>query len=147
MSIPRTSRLVLALSLTALLAACGGGGSRPDTAAKPNHGFILPNQPKSSTSPGTPSPADLADHPDHFKGMAAPDVLATLGQPDYRRREAPAEVWQYYGDGCVLDLFLYDESKTKRVSHVDMRNRNPGQLPDAECLPKLLVGQREQPST
>ena len=141
-----SARLTATFCLTALLAACGGPHPQPQT-TKPGHSFVLPTQPKSNASPGTPSPADLADHPEHFKGMAYSDVVATLGNPDFRRREAPAEVWQYYGAGCVLDLFLYDENGAKRVSFVDLRSRAPGQLPDAECLPKLLVGERDQPSS
>lgn len=91
---------------------------------------------------GLPAPPDVSGLPDQFNGMASADVTQSLGVPDLRRRESPAEIWQYYGPGCVLDLFLYDDNGVKRVTHTDLRSRVPGQLPDAECLPKLLSGQR-----
>lgn len=65
---------------------------------------------------------------------ATPDILlATLGRPDLLRREAPAQVWQYRGDGCVLDFVLYDDAPATagagtgasrpRVTHVETRSR------------------------
>ena len=79
--------------------------------------------------------ADLAADPDRFRGLAEQDVIAFLGEPSFRRREKPAEIWQFYGQNCVLDLFLYDDAGIKRVSHAELRGQ-------PSCLPRLLEGHR-----
>ncbi|OIR06148.1 hypothetical protein GALL_116200 [mine drainage metagenome] len=121
----------LALPLLLLLAACAG-----PTAAPGGAGF-------------TPAGAGLPDRvdakPDQFKGLTDTALLARLGQPDFRRHDGAAEIWQYYGQGCVLDLFLYAGDDGKTVTYAETRNRNPGQDPDPQCLPRLLQGQRQAP--
>jgi len=79
--------------------------------------------------------ADLAGDPDRFRGLAEQEVIGFLGEPSFRRREKPAEIWQFYGQNCVLDLFLYDDSGIKRVSHAELRGQ-------PSCLPRLLEGHR-----
>ncbi|HLN24788.1 MAG TPA: hypothetical protein VK558_12485 [Patescibacteria group bacterium] len=138
---PRRAAAVLAL--TALLAACGGGGRNGYTS--PNAGNGGRGKDGSQASLPPPSAKDLAADANRFKGLAARDVTAALGDPNYLRRENPAEVWQYYGHDCVLDLFLYDENGTKRVSFVDLRSRVVGQPANAQCLSDLLAGKRGQP--
>lgn len=87
-------------------------------------------------------PAGLAEDPARLRGLAAPLVQAALGPPSFRRRDRSAEIWQYYGDGCILDLFLYDEDGHKRVVHYTVRGRGPGEPAHQGCLPKLLRGDR-----
>lgn len=87
-------------------------------------------------------PAGLAEDPAKLRGLAAPLVQAALGPPSFRRRDRSAEIWQYYGDGCILDLFLYDEDGHKRVVHYTVRGRDPGEPAHQGCLPKLLRGGR-----
>ncbi len=48
-------------------------------------------------------------------GLGASDVLARLGEPDLRRAEPPAELWQYRSADCVLEVILYAQSGTRRV--------------------------------
>jgi len=129
-------RLIPALSLLALLSACG---TAPQTGGKP------------ATAPGSSGPRSLnlpgsgeIENPAlvRFKGMAARDVTAKLGDPSFRRRDPPAEIWQYYGPGCVLDLFLYDEKGAKAVSYAELRGRDPGVAADGGCLSQLLDGKR-----
>jgi hypothetical protein len=105
--------------------------------------------------PGIPSLADLARGPQRFEGLQGKAVLAALGNPNFRRRERPAEVWQYYGPGCILDLFLYDDAPAAskvagkpvegtdldgKVAHAELRGRE-GQPAEATCLSRL-IGQR-----
>lgn len=95
-----------------------------------------------------PSLADLARGPQRFEGLAGKEVLAALGDPNFRRRESPAEIWQYYGPGCILDLFLYDDTPATsggvapdgKVAHAELRGR-PGEPIEAACLSRL-IGQR-----
>jgi hypothetical protein len=88
---------------------------------------------------GAPSTAaaPLGD-PGGFRGLPAKEVLARLGDPSYRRHESPAEIWQYYGPGCILDLFFYDEQGTTRVTYIELRNQLPGQSSVDKCLSQLL---------
>lgn len=146
---PTFLRALSALSLVALLAACGGSSAvRPGQAGNPYFSQPVPG-PQGKASPDRPPPSagELGADVARFKGLAGQDVVAALGDPNYRRRETPAEVWQYFGRGCVLDLFLYDESGAQRVSYVELRSRTPGQPAEPHCLADLLDGRRGQPAS
>lgn len=129
----RTAVVLLPL---ALLAACGAPSGGPSGNTRP----------QSSRPPQPGQPGSAAAGAEQFKGKSAQDITAALGEPNYRRREAPAEVWQYYGQGCVLDLFLYTEKGEQTVNYAELRNRNPGADPDPRCLPLLLEGKRQPES-
>lgn len=77
-------------------------------------------------------------------GMVAADLQGLMGAPAFRRHETTAEIWQYFGPGCVLDLFLYDDGGRRRVVHHQLRGQTPGRAPDAACLDALLGGHRGQ---
>ena len=51
-----------------------------------------------------PPPVD--DNPDRFLEATPAALIAELGEPRLRRRESPAEVWQYRTRDCVLDFCL-----------------------------------------
>lgn len=70
--------------------------------------------------------------------MSAPLVQAALGNPNFRRREHGVEIWQYYGQGCALDLFLYEQAGQQRVAHYQLRSRPPGSLLDVACYRRLV---------
>lgn len=59
--------------------------------------------------------------PQQLLGMDGTALNDLLGQPTLVRREGEAEIWQYRGDECVLDLFLY--GGMRQVEHVDLRDR------------------------
>ncbi len=96
----------------------------------PNSQAMLP--------PPPPSAAELSANPDRFDGMSSRQVLAALGTPSFRRRESPAEIWQYYGESCVLDLFLYDDSGEGRVAHAELRTLSSDQAQANPCLGEML---------
>lgn len=85
-----------------------------------------------------PGKAALGGEAKRLQGLASPEVQAVLGRPNFTRRDASAEIWQYYGAGCVLDLFLYDDSGVTRVAFLQVRGPVPGQTPPARCLRDLL---------
>jgi hypothetical protein len=58
-------------------------------------------------------------------GLSAAEVVGLYGEPDFRRTEPPAELWQYRSADCVLDLFLYSDPSGVRVVHGETRDRNP----------------------
>ncbi len=127
-----------ALCLVLLLGACEG--TRPTTAmgrpaALPKEAIVPPDG-------LPPAIGESKDDPGRLRGLAAGEVVAKLGDPSFRRREAPAEVWQYFGPGCVLDLFLYEDNGAQRVTHVELRSHNLSQNAQASCLAQLLDGKR-----
>lgn len=63
-----------------------------------------------------PDPAGLV-------GKAPTVVQAAFGNATLRRREPPAEVWQYRTGACVLDLVFYPEGAAGalQVAHVALR--------------------------
>jgi len=79
-------------------------------------------------------PGDAVADPQRLKGLQAQQLNASLGSPSFRRKDPPAEVWQYAGKGCVLDVFLYDEKGLKRVAFAELRSLTPGQLPQPQCM-------------
>jgi hypothetical protein len=101
----------------------------------------------SSTEPAAialpmPRAPEKLDDTAGFTGLAAGEVRARLGDPSYRRRDAPAEIWQYYGRSCVLDLFLYDDGGVQRVLHAELRGQATAAGARAACLSELVSGKR-----
>lgn len=67
--------------------------------------------------PGLPVPAL-----DSLAGLGETKITALLGTPHFRRVDAPAELWQYRVNGCVLDLFLYPSGTgALAVDHLETR--------------------------
>ena len=91
------------------------------------------------------APRTILTDPSHLKGLAKREVAASLGEPTFARRDAPAEVWQYFGPGCILDVFLYDEKdNVQRVAYVQIRGPGPGQPAQPACVNEIIGGKRAQ---
>jgi len=56
---------------------------------------------------GTGGLAAAPRDPTTLIGLDAAGLEAMLGAPELKRREPPAEMWQYRTETCVLDLYLY----------------------------------------
>ena len=138
-------RLALTLLLCQGIAACTPTGVvgpvRPlvSISSAPSR-QEAPSDPAAASADSAPPPtaAELAANPSRFEGLNADAVVTWLGDPSFRRRDAPAEVWQYYGDKCVLDLFLYDENDAQRVAHAEIRSRTADE--GNGCLTHMLAG-------
>jgi hypothetical protein len=76
--------------------------------------------PASDTVSSIPSPRLTG-----FHNLSASQVEALVGEPDFRRVEPPAELWQYRTAECVVDLFLYGQGDAMHVTHEDARGRDP----------------------
>ena len=81
-------------------------------------------------------------------GLDATGVTALLGPPDYRRRDKPAEIWQYRNAACVLDIFLYSFAGAPiKVNHMDFRrpgtDKNKAGLSDRECFEGFVSRKRQ----
>jgi hypothetical protein len=56
-------------------------------------------------------------------GLPRARIEEVFGKPRQVRREAPAEVWQYAGENCVLDVYLYKvEGGDFSVSFIEARD-------------------------
>ena len=95
---------------------------------------IPPPPPAPDTSralpmPARPLPADAAN----LVGRGAGEIAELLGEPRLKRRDPPAELWQYRAERCVLDLFFYADAdgRALTVAHVETRPRDAS---PAECL-------------
>ena len=52
----------------------------------------------------------LKNHPDIMIHLTDKDILEILGQPEIQRHEEAADIWQYAGNECVVDIYFYNES-------------------------------------
>lgn len=137
--------------LAAIVASCGGpppvrtlerGASSP-----PGAGASLPEggSARAAPRPSRPIPAD-APTPDDIAGKTPILVRGRLGAPSLTRREPPAEVWQYAGGDCVIDIVFYPPPQAEglRAAHLASRDLDGRPLPPADCL-GLLAAERDGP--
>lgn len=101
-------------------------------------------EPARSDEPAEPSfetatPAD----PDKVMGLGREEIQALLGKPGLVRREAPAEVWQYESRGCVLDIFLYEQSAELAVVYVEARDGQAAAAATGPCLGAVMDDHRQ----
>lgn len=123
--------LVIGLMLpTLVLAACAGPvQTRGDTRG--------PGYASSGPPVRVPTVAELSN-----KTPIA--VRALLGEPVMTRREAPAEVWQYTGQACVLDVVFYPDAAGAGL-HSDWlegRDMDGVSMQPQDCLALLIRGRR-----
>lgn len=76
-------------------------------------------------------------------GMAAPDVRAALGAPDFVRRDGSSQMWRYGRGACTLTIFLHGRDKDLAVQHVEGRGLRSPSDPSADCAERL-VGERRR---
>jgi len=97
-----------------LLAACSSGPAAtvPQASATPT---VLP------TLAALGRPPAFSE----LNGLAPAQVTALIGNPDLRRVDPPAEVWQYRSADCVLELYFYDSGGSTRMVFAETRSRTP----------------------
>jgi len=140
---PRPAATAAALSL-ALLGGCLGAGEEPArTVAAP---LDIPEAPTAALPSAAPTETETAsltpDYPEieSLKGLSAAGVQDLLGSPQFRRRDKPAELWQYRGKRCVLDLFLYPGGGAAlAVDYLDVRGEAASHQ---DCFVSLLEARR-----
>lgn len=79
-------------------------------------------------------------NPDLLLGLSTSEVEKLLGNADLRRREPPAEVWQYESMKCVLHLFLYESGGDFRVEHYEASGQDGQPETGGICLANLIDG-------
>lgn len=94
-----------------------------------------------AVTPEKPEPTEpeipVDDDPAQFMNGGVAALREVLGDPVLIRRDGTAEVWQFRGDSCTLDLFLYPgDGGALAVKHVDLR----GDAPDERraCLARMI---------
>lgn len=130
--------LVLSGAVALALAACAGPG--PTYGAR--SGTAIPSyqhapatsgaeqQEASLTAPTQPGGRARKITLETLPGMTGSALTAALGAPQYRRRDGTAEIWQYRGGACTLDVFLYADGNDLRVRYVDARGKDEVQAKD-----------------
>lgn len=91
--------------------------------------------------------------PKDFLGLTGDALSSRLGAPSLKRREPPAEVWQFAAPDCVLHVFLYPsgDDAQMRVDHIEARPRNGATdganraAFDSRCLALLIA--RDEPAS
>lgn len=91
--------------------------------------------------------ASLGNRPavraDELMGRDTVGLTGALGEPTRVRKEAQAQIWQYDGGSCVVDVFLYPDGPTHRVAYVEARNTVNGDKADAtRCLGQVQSATR-----
>jgi hypothetical protein len=66
-----------------------------------------------------------------------------FGKPRLVRLDEPAEVWQYRGQGCVLDVYLYPGTGGMEVSHAEARSQKYAGDAIDPCLVLLSQSRRK----
>jgi len=131
-------RIFAALSVTALLSACGGGGpARPGTAPLPPVSSVKP----APVPPPRPGVQVLrAPGMEGVIGANANALLRSFGDPRLDMREGDVRKLQFSGGACVLDIYLYPPANggEEVATHVDARRGSDGQDVDrAACVNAL----------
>ena len=155
-------RLAVCFLLLAM-AACGGPAQKPATGntppAKPGAQASQPQPAKAEPKPAAAKPVHSAtvaaipdkpepeepqqpeipvdDDPAQFMDATDAGLRDALGDPALIRRDGTAQVWQFRGDACTLDLFLYpSDGGDLAVKHVELR----GEAEDERraCLERML---------
>ena len=102
--------LLVALLVPALTCACAA--SFPMSSSSPGEGAALTGAGRQASEMG------------RLAGLDASEVITLVGEPDFRRNDPPAQLWQYRSAACVLDVYLYREGDAYRVTRVESRERS-----------------------
>ncbi len=121
--------------------------AEPEAANPPAEPAAPPQPPAESEALAAlpPEPA-INDDPQQLIGMGPASLNAFLGAPELIRREAPASLWQYRADGCVLDVVLYPDRSGDKVTYLEAREDGATKMAPRTCLNRLLRARSEDPA-
>lgn len=111
---PAAALFLAGFALAPLLGGCVSGGA---------------------SSAGAVQPAPIAS--EQLIGLSPTALIEALGNPRTLRRERPAEIWQYRGERCVLDVFLYEAPEGPQVIHLEARGARAEPMAPQYCLAAL----------
>ena len=149
---PHLSSLAAMVGVALLLGACaeggglfaglgGGEGQAAGGTANGDEGKAAGESAKAGESQqaSLPPPPPI-DTPKALIGRESEEVTKLLGKPAFARRDGGAEIWQYRGKACILDVFLYKGQLGRLVEHAELRRRDEGEISDRDCLADVLAG-------
>ena len=112
----------------------------PPEATEPETAVPVAPTAKAPVTEPAPEPV-IDDDPEQLMGLAGRALTELLGDPGFRREDADAQVWQYRGRDCVLDVYLYrdGEATPHRVTYYEFRGDGGGR----PCLRDLLLAQTD----
>ncbi|MHA1152111.1 MAG: hypothetical protein ACTSQ7_05485 [Alphaproteobacteria bacterium] len=122
--------------------------AQPESEPKASEATTTPPQPEAQTGPKTaalPPEPMIDDDPARVLGLGLDKLTELLGQPELTRREPPAEIWQYRGETCVFDVFLYEEAGSVRVTYLEARDESAQRIAERNCLNQLLRARLTRP--
>ena len=96
----------------------------------------VPSKPATTTT--QPAAPILSSDPAAFIGIDDVALSNALGKPKQVRKDAPAEIWQYFGADCVVDFYLYDSDGTLKVAYMEARNPALDATPADRCVKSLM---------
>jgi hypothetical protein len=113
-----------AASLAACAAPPPSASSRAPVAAPSYDGA----SPADTTGQARPAPPPKGRPSlETLPGMRGSELTTLMGAPQFRRRDGQAEIWQYRGSACTLDVFLYTDGSDLRVRYVEARGSGNAQ--------------------
>ena len=78
--------------------------------------------------------------PQKLLGLTPSRLAKALGEPDFRRNDRNAAIWQYAGPTCFLDLYLYKKGPVPlAVAHYEFRSRDVTRVDQKECFSSILA--------
>jgi hypothetical protein len=104
---------------------------------------------QTETSAGSSVPSQIASLPPQSQplptlhdmiGLDRDQITALFGTPHFRRRDKPADLWQYSNQKCALDLFLYRirDGVLYKVTHAEVRTLNGAKMAKPACFKNLI---------
>ena len=108
-------------------------------------GVVLVGACQTSQQASTGFPEDV--DPERVMGLTPTGVVSLLGEPELRRSEPPAEVWQYRSDTCVFDVYLVTEAGQTSVVYYETRPRAEGSVQPPRCVGEIVAGRSRAPAT
>lgn len=117
------TRTIPVLLAALVLGACAteGGGAGAGAGAGGLSGVTA------ATGGAFASPKDLV-------GKSGLQITSAFGAPAFLRKDGEAQIWQYRGTNCLLDVFLYKDGTGYKVKYAELRRRARGELTESACL-------------
>lgn len=132
--------------------AAGQDRDAGESAATDNRSDAIPvvqtPQENVSTDALAPKTAARVVHADELVGKKGAEITDLLGKPSLIRRDRQAQVWQYRGQSCVLDLFFYppsgktdaeaEQTGERAVVYFETRGKDAEQVSVDRCLSEVV---------
>lgn len=172
MSTLRLFRPIVPIALAALLAGCAAlapprtsgdpvpaaaATARPETpptvlppppaAPPPPETQRAMTTPPTARPPVSPVPPAMPNDPVILVGLSQEQANAMLGPPSSIRQETPATVWAYRIGDCQLDLFFYEDVKTRRQQSLayELQTREKTDQAQRACFNRIWTVKNGRP--